>query len=738
MQVSEKITVTPPGRPPVSVQNVAGPSHGMPPAAAATSAEGGQPAVRPPFPFAFPPGPDPSDLIPVVISPSTTESLQKEEETTTAAAATPLAFIFLPGAFMYPKDYAALATELKTAFKTLFDDANLAVYLVFAVVDWTKINPASPGSAEKLLDLAIEQALQSAADAGFTKSSSSPSGRLDNVFIGMHSMSVLAASGFAFHRSAGAVLFGASMIATDTFWPSIHTYPRPLLHIFGEMDGQAHLCRASLSAAEAALSAPSLGRKTAAREHPIALIEGMNHAQFSNNKANYVRGDLDPFEKEQKDALAEVAVVVAAFLTAHSPNQPSQNAKIAAIDVLDDVTMHAARHFTPYLRALGRTAAEDLLNCTEGACTTYTSCYGEDLAHPLAYSHGAEYVSFDAKSTISFTAHPGELHTAERFAIRAQKQLFEAAGLSTALVEAIPVAAVAHTSKQSFTYSQPVILQCKDAPHGFVVKIQVLLQREAYPEQGSAATRSPIASLSPTYALKLKSGEQIAYALKEMSSSLQNPEQLINTVQSHKEKVLSTSTSTSQPGSTGGAAGEGSKQQQRQQGERGDGSRLSAETYEEALVLVGARAREIFQKRGFELMFKEDARAGPSGPPQQQQHNDGAAAGEEKTRRWERTSDWIDAPITLSKDTQYHSTASVDSMASTLSITSIVDTENKSQSSQNKNKVCTAVVPSLYVDARGEGPFDEGPSRFAGGVYFKAPSLAWCIEWILVAGLRNQ
>ncbi|KAG7674711.1 hypothetical protein Ndes2526B_g04985 [Nannochloris sp. 'desiccata'] len=738
MQVSDKKAATSLGH--ASLNIPSGGPHERIPLAAAPG--GGAHAGRASFPFAFAPHPDPSDLKPLVVSPSSKSSLQaKQQEETKSEQAT--AFIFLPGAFMYPKDYSALAAELKTAFKTLSTN----VWLILAAVDWSQMNSTSPSSTEQVFNTAIEDALKAAEDAGFIKSSSSFSGRFDNVFIGMHSMSVLAASGFPFHRSAGAVLFGASMVPTDTFWPFVHTYPRPVLHIFGEMDGQAHQCRAALSAAEAALSAPSLGRKCAARECPIAIIEGMNHAQFSNGKVNYNRGDLDPFEKEQKAALEEVAAVVGAFLTAHSaPPLPQAQAqeenfqkKEAAIDVLEDVTMRAARHFTPYLRALGRTAAEDLLLCTEGACDDTTACYGLErqvLAHPLAYSHGAEYLCFDSPSC-SFTAHPGELHTAERFAIRAQKQLLESAGLPSEIVKDISMAAVSHTSRESFIYSQPVILQCKEAPHGFVLKVHILLQREAYPEgKHAVGTRAPTALLSPTYALKLKSGEQIAYAVKEMSPSLENPEQLMNSIHSHRINATYKHTHISRAGG-------------KKKGPRGEGSRLSAEVYEEALVQVGARAREIFQNRGFELVFIEDRRGGPhkdgrgdhgrsgSGAKKEIEKAAPAAVGDEAEREehaedaeqqppkhWEKASDWIDTPMVLSKDTA-HSTIGVESDSGR--------GENKT-----RNKSCTAVVPAVYVDSKKEGPFDEGPSRFVGAVHFKAPSLAWCMEWILVAGLRNE
>jgi len=730
MQVSNQKADTASGHP--SLNAPRGGPRGSNHLAAAAAPGGGAHAGRTPLQLVLPPPPDPSDLEPVVIPPSSESSPQaRQQDETKSEPAT--AFIFLPGAFLYPKDYAALQAQLRDAFDTLPNN----VWLILAAIDWSQINPTSSTTPEQHLTAAIEDALKAAEDAGFVKESSR-SGRLDNVFIGMHSMSVIAASGFPFHRSAGVVLFGANLLPTNTFWPSIHTYPRPILHIFGEMDGQAHHSRAALSAAEAALSAPTLGRRSTAREHPIAVIEGMNHAQFSNGRINYIRGDLDPFEKEQKVALEEVAAVVSAFLAAHSASQEEKfnNVKEASIDVLEDVTIRAARYFTPYLRALGRTTSEDLLFCTEGACDDTTACYGldlerKDLANPLVSSHGAEYLPFDSPSS-SFIAHPGELHIAERFAIKAQEQLCDSAGLSSDIVKGIPIAAVAHTSKQSFTYSQPFILQSKKAPHGFVLKVHILLQREAYPEGShDIATRAPTALLSPTYALKLKSGEQIAYAVKELSPSLENPEHFMNSIQTHRINAAYKYTK-----STAG---------DRQKKGRGEGSRLSTEVYEEALVQVGARAREIFHKRGFEFVFKEDGRGGGAGGPKKEEEEAAAAAredGEAKGKRaarhveqqpkhWEKASDWIHTPIgfTITGQTA-HSTSGADS-----------DSSSSSYGNENKeitHKICTAVVPALYLDPKKEGPFDEGPSKFVGAVYLKALSLAWCMEWILVAGLRNE
>ena len=446
---------------------------------------------------------------------------------------------------------------------------------------------------------------------------------------------------------------GASLLASETFFPSIHTYPRPLMHIFGELDGQQHQCRAALSAAEAALMAPALGRRATSKERPVALISGMNHAQISNGIVNVARGDLEA-EVDSAVALQEVAEKLMAFLTAHAQVGGGGTRKIVApedkekaVDVLEDATLHAAQQLSPYTRALGRISAEDLLTRSENAKSSDSS-----LPQPLAYARGAEAIHY-ASPALPFTAHPGEIHAAEVFAVRAQKRALEAV-LPADVVAGIPVAAVVHTSELAFIHSQGRILSSNEAPHGVALQVHCLLQRDIYPEKrdNNTVVYSPMNTISPVYALKLKSGHQVAAALQSFSV----------------EKI---------------------KVKRECDDETIFGAQLSTEMYEEALKLVGERAKERFLRRGTKLQFHKG------------------------TEKWAKPWEWISAPLQFTP-------------------------LEKEEEQVDDGSMMAVSVPNVMTEVQKEGPFDEGAGRFAGVLYCKCVSLAWACEYVLVAGLRKK
>lgn len=637
-------------RPPAGVPPTGGPPPFIPPQAGTGSPP--RPPGGPPFPF---PAPDPKDLIPLVIPPQ-----NKEAGATTAAA-----FLLIPGALLYPKDYALLTEALQTAFAS----SPVPLWLLIAGVDWTKMNPTDYGAMQAMFDGAAEAALNAAIEQGFQVNALPQSGRCQNLFVGMHSMSALDAGGFALRRASGAVTLGGALFPSNTFWPSVHAYPHPLLEIFGELDGQSHQCRASLAAADAATMAPTMGRRYTAKYHPVALIQGMNHAQFSNGVVNAMRGDLQA-ESDQQNAVEEIAVLITAFLTANAPGSQtkvSTDDLSSANDLLEEATMKAARQLAPYARACGRISAEQLLTCSEGACTPI-GCDPEEcfLPHPLAYARGAEAI-FHEYPSLAFIAHPGELYEAEKFAIRAQKRALEAA-LPEDIAAGVAVSAVAHTSIDTFVHSQPVVVSCPDAPAGVALRVHCLLQREAYPDvypaggADSNRQRNPTAAMSPVYALKLKSGEQVAAAL----------------------------------GQTFLKSGAGVT-----------GAQLSAEVFDEALVLIGTRGREIFQKRGYDIRFEDDIRS------------------------WSRGWEWVEAPLGIK-------TSASGAVAGGTAVSNSDLHGGRSSSPGPSGRSCTVSVPCLLTQALYEGPFDEGPARFSGALFVKCPSLAWAIEWIVVGGLRQR
>lgn len=50
----------------------------------------------------------------------------------------------------------------------------------------------------------------------------------------------------------------------------------------------------------------------------------------------------------------------------------------------------------------------------------------------------------------------------------------------------------------------------------------------------------------------------------------------------------------------------------------------------------------------------------------------------------------------------------------------------------------TATCPCLSVAACTDGDMDAESMQFCGVQYIKCPSLAWCMEWVMTAALRES
>lgn len=127
-------------------------------------------------------------------------------------------------------------------------------------------------------DAAAHAALEAAISAGFP-AQTTRMGRADNVFVAAHSISTIFIPGYPMRHAGGVILLGSGLLGQDDFWPEVASFPRPILHVFGGLDGQQTLPKAAVIAADAGRSVRILGVEGAARTRPVVLVPGMNHAQ---------------------------------------------------------------------------------------------------------------------------------------------------------------------------------------------------------------------------------------------------------------------------------------------------------------------------------------------------------------------------------------------------------------------------------------------------------------------------
>jgi hypothetical protein len=435
----------------------------------------------------------PEDLQPLIIPPPHPDSKQ------------PHALVLLIcGALLYPKDYQELTAALKQLSATT---STVSLWIAVATVDWAGLGPPQTAltSAPAAFDAAAQGALEAAIAQGFQPSDSGV-GRMENLFVALHSAAVLAAKGVAVQKAAGTILLGGNLLKTEDFMASAATYPRPLLHIYGQLDGQLSPCKAALTATEIATFGPMLGPKGVARIRPLVIIPGMNHAQVSNGVVNAPRGDLEASISHTK-AAQEIAAAVLHFIVLYAPGNVAQSARDTSLDALTEATWHAVEFLAPFAEKLGRPNPAALLR--SGSAEAEQK---HDGFPPLALGFGAEGLPVTA-SNIGAFAHPGELAAAKRFAESAQRRLLESS-LPVEDLSKVKVFAVAHTTAQTFMYSQSTILQT--APHAWSVQVHVLLERAAY----KSGNLDPTSFVSPVYALKLKAAEQVAVVSASLATFL--------------------------------------------------------------------------------------------------------------------------------------------------------------------------------------------------------------------------
>jgi hypothetical protein len=401
--------------------------------------------------------------------------------------------ILVAGASLQPSDYEMLCACICDAFK----HSPLALWLCVCSMSWR----FDPTSLQDQFDVALESALETAMAEGFNPLAPHPGGRNENVFVAMHSAAIMGATGFPLKRSAGIVALGSMLLPSESINMDAYTFPRPLMHIWGERDGQLNLFKASLVAGRALARDLPLGITVVSSLRPMLVVPGMNHAQFSNGIIRKERGDFDP-DVPQHEALSLVSKGMLHFLTVNCAHMGIPGINVStAVQVLTSMTEEAARFIDIPAVALGRASPIKILQLSkvEDDQEKPSSQVGEEETMLLALACGAEAYPKSSK-LLQQLAHPGEEKAAREFAINAQFQVFRKV-MAPEVVGNIRITATVHHLKETFLRSQAEIMK---TAKGWGVHVHILLWRE-----GLTSSYSPLTFVSPTYALKLKQGNQL-------------------------------------------------------------------------------------------------------------------------------------------------------------------------------------------------------------------------------------
>ena len=132
-------------------------------------------------------------------------------------------------------------------------------------------------------------------------------------------------------------LGGAGSYLPGARTEDLRTYPKPVLHMAGDLDGLVQLTRAAeeFRVARELLAA---GREDeAVRRKPTVVFTGMNHAQMGDGFVTETLRTSDfPAEISQDDATAALAATAARFLELHRRADDAPDVAAAAYAVIRD------------------------------------------------------------------------------------------------------------------------------------------------------------------------------------------------------------------------------------------------------------------------------------------------------------------------------------------------------------------------------------------------------------------
>ena len=119
-------------------------------------------------------------------------------------------------------------------------------------------------------------------------------------------------------------------------------YPKPVLTVCGELDGQITLSGIVKHAGEVYSMKEELGDYFVNAIKPVIIVPGMNHAQFSHCIPKREREDLDDLIPNEK-AKRLIKELLSSFITLHGSNEP--NHEVLSV-LTDGVRQTAERHGT--------------------------------------------------------------------------------------------------------------------------------------------------------------------------------------------------------------------------------------------------------------------------------------------------------------------------------------------------------------------------------------------------------
>ncbi|GLC43769.1 hypothetical protein PLESTM_001517700 [Pleodorina starrii] len=438
------------------------------------------------------------------------------------AAAEECLLVIVPGALLPPAAFKALAESIQQAAAP-----HLRMWVGVLNLNFLDIQKALCGPDATIpdvlramdecgaFDTLLCQAVEQAAGQGFVPRREGTV-RLSNLAVICQSAGCYGFASAAAKSAAATVLLGGVPNLPDYMQMgvfSMEAWPRPLMLVVGELDGQMRWPLLSSYIAESAAMATKFGSAFTAAAKPVVVVPGVNHGNTSSGDARVQRGDITAGVAHHSACMSSLGGLLASFVTTHlaAPGQTRSQARRALLDAV----RQSAQLTAPYCiaRGLGDPAAAFAAAATLPApdLPSPSPCKGPCRVGGLVA--GAQRVAGRANST---ALPPGEVVAAEAHAVELQRAVL--AGLPASQLQRLAVVATAHTDMETFLYSQTLMMPLEeggeDGEDGsgnsgrWLLHVHVMLHFRSMDAPGQY-----LAAQAPDYWLKMKCAAFVAAML---------------------------------------------------------------------------------------------------------------------------------------------------------------------------------------------------------------------------------
>lgn len=260
---------------------------------------------------------------------------------------------FLPGALKAAESYLPLVTKIH-------ERTRLRMWT--SILKFAKNIPSEDGILS-----GYKNVLDKVKKIGFIAKSS----QNKNIFLAGHSLGSWFGRQHALSLSDAFIQIGCTF---DRTLDNIHQFPKPVLTVIGERDGQIPPTTLASPAFEVSTAQEFLGEYNTVAVKPFVIVKGTNHADTVDGLINFQRGDMEskiPIDKGQE----EIALIVSSFLEIQGSGSEqgiTKSSALASFNILKERVVWSHQ----WLKPLGNAEKQNRTNIESIVNLILPKCYG--------------------------------------------------------------------------------------------------------------------------------------------------------------------------------------------------------------------------------------------------------------------------------------------------------------------------------------------------------------------------